>query len=163
MATRPFGGIIPAPTIQALMNAGVDFETNVRGQRQKLSFSIETASLLNQEGGITISPPVGFEFDTSCTVLQRQPLPAGFVDLPEARCETVSASRRELSDLEKTKKKLLPQILYRDLKTKTIAIMIGPSVLFFNKDCARPERRIASLNTARRPTLPRTASALAAT
>ncbi|CAD7936810.1 unnamed protein product [Amoebophrya sp. A120] len=60
LAERPFGGVVPFVGVSSLVNAVVDYSTNVAGKESVLTFEIQTVTPVPQGGGLEIVGPVGF-------------------------------------------------------------------------------------------------------
>merc|ERR1719160_1046755 len=69
--------VIPAPKVKSLLNADVDYETNVEMDQNMVTLQIETASMLRPPAGILIKSPPGFGFSRLC-----RPMPAPPPALP---------------------------------------------------------------------------------
>eukprot|EP00392_Amoebophrya_sp_AT5.2_P009519 g9547.t1 len=88
LATRPFGGVVPFVGVSSLVNAVVDYSTNVAGKESVLTFEIETVTSLPQGGGLEITGPVGFQ------VLHKTIIPASKLDYMSLPTDiTVSTSQ----------------------------------------------------------------------
>ncbi|CAD7968709.1 unnamed protein product [Amoebophrya sp. A120] len=97
LATRPFGGVIPAPKIRALTSASVGYSTNVANRENRLSFTIGTVTQLPQNGGLVLISPTGYLYEkANCGLENLRPLPEGTVDLPAGTTCSVWSPPREL-------------------------------------------------------------------
>jgi hypothetical protein len=65
---RYLGGVVPANIVRALLNAEVDYSSNVEGKQNKLSFSLRLATPVFQGGGLKIKSPPGFKIIDPCVV-----------------------------------------------------------------------------------------------
>ncbi|CAD7959916.1 unnamed protein product [Amoebophrya sp. A25] len=60
-AQRPFAGVVSFVGVSSLVNAVVDYSTNVAGKESILTFEVETKTLIPQGGGLEIIGPQGFQ------------------------------------------------------------------------------------------------------
>jgi hypothetical protein len=82
--------VIEAPKVKSLLNADVEYETNVELDQNMITLQIETASNIPEGGGFLIKSPDEFIFSRSCRPMPADPpaLPVGFPypkasDLPD--------------------------------------------------------------------------------
>lgn len=60
LATRHYAGVYPFQGVSSLMNAFIDYSTNVEGKENRLTIQIETMTSIPVLGGIYILAPEGF-------------------------------------------------------------------------------------------------------
>eukprot|EP00746_Dinoflagellata_sp_MGD_P164941 gnl/MRDRNA2_/MRDRNA2_93924_c0_seq1.p1 gnl/MRDRNA2_/MRDRNA2_93924_c0~~gnl/MRDRNA2_/MRDRNA2_93924_c0_seq1.p1 ORF type:complete len:3212 (+),score=535.85 gnl/MRDRNA2_/MRDRNA2_93924_c0_seq1:111-9746(+) len=65
---RHVGGVVEAKLVKTLLNAEVDYSSNVEGKQNKLSLSIRLATPVLEGGGLKVKSPPGFQIVEPCVI-----------------------------------------------------------------------------------------------
>jgi len=142
LATRHAASAVPAPAVQSLTNAAMEYNTNVEGKVNPIVFQIQTISQIPAGGGLLIEGPVGFEFPNPCTpevapaargaTYQVEPMAGNVLSLPmEVACsyqQTTGPTGRSIIRLTAGASGIMPGLYRFQLLGKNPATAVANSV-----------------------------------
>ncbi|CAE7458820.1 unnamed protein product [Symbiodinium necroappetens] len=142
LATRHAASAVPAPSVQSLTNAAMEYNTNVEGKVNPIIFQIQTISQIPAGGGLFIEGPLGFEFPNPCTpevapaargaTYQVEPMAGRVLSLPmEVACsfqQTTGPTGRSIIRLTAGASGIMPGLYRFQLLGKNPATAVANSV-----------------------------------